>query len=126
MVIVPNSVISQSLIVNYSYPDTKYRIQVNIGVAYGTNLELARRIMIEAVRGVEGVLPGREVEALFLEFGPSALIFRVRWWIDSYSDTRRMFDKVNTALYTALNEAEIEIPDPQMEVHFKDSLGEVF
>jgi len=50
----------------------------------------------------------------------------VRWWIDSYSDTWRMFDKVNTALYTALNEAEIEIPDPQMEVHFKDSLGEVF
>jgi len=70
MVIVPNSVISQSLIVNYSYPDTKYSIQVNIGVAYSTNLELARRIMIEAVRGVEGVLPGREVEALFLEFGP--------------------------------------------------------
>ena len=126
MVIVPNSVISQSLIVNYSYPDTKYRIQVHLGVAYGTDLELARRIMIEAVRGVEGVLPDQKVEALFLEFGPSALIFRVRWWLDSFADTRRMFDKVNTALYTALNEAKIEIPCPQMDVHLKNSSREIF
>ncbi len=124
MVIVPNSIISQSLIVNYSYPDTKYRIQVKIGVAYGTDLEMARQTMVEAVRGVEGVLPDQEVEALFLEFGPSALIFRVRWWLDSYADTRRMFDKVNTALYTALNEATIEIPYPQMEIRYKELSGQ--
>ena len=125
MVIVPNSVISQSLIVNYTYPSTQYRIQVHVGVDYGTNLEMARQTMIDAVRDVEGVLPDQEVEALFLEFGPSALIFRVRWWVDSYSDTRRMFDKVNTALYIALNEAGIEIPNPQLDVHFKDSSGKI-
>ena len=117
MVIVPYSVISQSLIVNYTYPSTQYRVQVHVGVDYGTNLEMARQTMIDAVLDVEGVLPDQEVEALFLEFGPSALIFRVRWWVDSYSDTRRMFDKVSTALYIALNEAEIEIPSPQMEVN---------
>jgi len=121
MVILPNSVISQSLIVNYSYPDTTYRIQIHIGVAYGSDIELARKTMIAAVRGVEGVLPDQEVEALFLEFGPSALIFRVRWWLDSYADTRRMFDKVNTALYHALNEAGIVIPFPQMDVRLNDA-----
>ena len=62
-------------------------------------------------------LADRPVEALFLEFGDSALIFRVRWWLDSYADTRRMFDKVNTALYNALNSAGIEIPFPQVTVH---------
>jgi MscS family membrane protein len=72
--------------------------------------------MIETVRQVEGVLPDHPVEALFLEFGNSALIFRVRWWIDSYIDTRRMFDKVNTALYNALNKADIEIPYPKIEL----------
>jgi hypothetical protein len=119
MVIVPNSVISKSLIVNYSYPDTQYRIQIHIGVAYGTDLELARQNMIDAVRGVEGVLPDRQVEALFLEFGDSAMIFRVRWWLESYIDTRRMFDRVNTALYNALDAAGIELPYPQYEVHHK-------
>ena len=119
MVIVPNSVIGKSLVVNYSYPDIQYRIQVHIGVAYDTNLEVARQTMIEAVRTVEGVVPGKPVEALFLEFGESALIFRLRWWIDSYVDTRRMFDAVNTAVYHGLKEAGIEIPSPQIEVIYK-------
>ncbi|UCH59842.1 MAG: mechanosensitive ion channel [Anaerolineales bacterium] len=117
MVIVPNSVLGKSLVVNHSYPDTQYRIQIHIGIAYGTDIEKARQVMVEAVRNAEGVLQEHQVEALFLEFGASALIFRVRWWLDSYVDTRRMFDKVNTALYHALNEAGIEIPHPQMDVH---------
>jgi MscS family membrane protein len=119
MVIVPNSVIGKSLIVNHSYPDTQYRIEVHVGVAYGSDLELARQTMIEAVRSVEGVLPERPVEALLLEFGDSALIFRVRWWIESYVDTRRMFDRVNTALYAALDQAGIALPFPQQEIHHK-------
>jgi small-conductance mechanosensitive channel len=119
MVIVPNSVIGQSLIVNHSYPDTQYRIQVHVGVAYGTDIEFARKTIIEAVRKVEGVVQERPVEALFLEFGDSALIFRVRWWIRSYQDTRQMFDRVNTAVYKALQEAGIQIPFPQRDVHHK-------
>jgi MscS family membrane protein len=124
MVVVPNSVIGKSLIVNHSYPDTQYRIQVHVGIAYGSDLELARQTMIEAVRGVEGVLPNRKVEALFLEFGDSALIFRVRWWIESYVDTRRMFDRVNTAIYNALNKAGIVMPSPQLDVHHKVDPGD--
>jgi small-conductance mechanosensitive channel len=119
MVIVPNSIIAKSLIVNYSYPDTQYRIQIEIGVAYGTNVEHARKTIIDAVRGVEGVLPDKKVEALFLQFGDSAMIFRIRWWLESYVDTRRMFDKVNTAIYNALEEAGIESPFPQQDVNFK-------
>ena len=119
MVIVPNSVMSKSLIVNYSYPDTRYRIQIELGVAYGTDIELARQTMIEAVQDVEGVLPDRPVEALFLHFGDSAMIFRVRWWLESYQDTRRMFDRVNTALLRKLTEAGIELPAPQRELHHR-------
>jgi MscS family membrane protein len=119
MVIVPNSVIAKSLVVNYSYPDTKYRNQIHIGVAYGSDIEQVRRILVDTVSQVEGVLPDKPVEALFLEFGDSALIFRVRWWLDSYVDTRRMFDRVNTSMYNALNEAGIDIPFPQQVVHLK-------
>jgi small-conductance mechanosensitive channel len=119
MVIIPNSVIGKSLIVNYSYPDTRYRIQIHVGVAYGTEIEHARKTLIEAVEQVEGVLEDRAVEALFLEFGDSALIFRVRWWLDSYYDTRRMFDRVNTAMYNALRREGIETPFPQREIHHR-------
>jgi len=125
MVIVPNSVIGKSLIVNHSYPDTQYRIQIHVGIAYGTDIEHARKTIIEAVRSVEGVLADHPVEALFLEFGDSALIFRVRWWLESYEDTRRMFDRVNTAIYNALRQEGIEIPFPQYEVHHHLSEGQV-
>lgn len=117
MVIVPNSVIGKSLVVNYSYPDSQYRNQIEVGIAYGTDIEFARKIIVDAVKEVEGVLKDHKVEALFLQFGDSALIFRVRWWLESYVDTRRMFDRVNTAIYNALNEAGIKIPFPQRDVH---------
>jgi small-conductance mechanosensitive channel len=119
MVIVPNSLIAKSLIVNHSYPDTQYRIENHVGVAYGTDIEQARAVIIEAVKTVDGVLLDKPVEALFLEFGDSSLVFRIRLWLDSYIDTRRMFDSVNTAVYKALNEAGIEIPFPQRVVTYK-------
>jgi small-conductance mechanosensitive channel len=119
MVIVPNSVIGKSLVVNYSFPDSQYRNQIEVGIAYGTDIEFARQIIVDAVRKVEGVLKDRKVEALFLHFGDSALIFRVRWWLESYVDTRRMFDRVNSAIYNTLNEAGIEMPFPQQDVHHK-------
>ena len=119
MVIVPNSVIGKSLVVNYAYPNDQYRLQIHIGVAYGTEIEKARQVMIDAVQEVEGVLSDRPVEALFLEFGESTMIFRVRWWLESYVDTRRMFDRVNTALYNALKKENIQLPFPQLDVNLK-------
>ena len=117
MVIVPNSVIGKSLVVNHSYPDSTYRLQTDIGVAYGSDLEKTRATLIKAVEKLEGVDPDHPIEALLVNLGDSALIFRVRWWLDSYVDTRRMFDRVHTSIVNALNAAEIEIPFPQVDVH---------
>jgi len=116
LVIVPNSVISANMIVNHTYPDTTYRSESTVGVAYGTDLEKARQVIIEAIKDIDGVLPDLPVEALFVEFGDSSLNFLVRWWMDHYLDTRRMVDKVNTAIYKAFNENGIEIPFPQRVV----------
>ncbi len=119
MVIVPNSVMAKSLLVNYSYPDTTYRIQIELPISYGTNVDLAKETIIEAVRHVEGVEPDRKVEALFLHFGDAGMIFRVRWWLDSFVDTRRMFDRVNSAIVRALDKANIEVPYPVQDLNHK-------
>lgn len=112
LVIVPNSVIANNLIINHSFPDTEYRLSAKVGVAYGTPLEKARRTLIDAVQGVEGV-EDREVQALFRNFGDSSLDFDVRYWIRSYLDTRIIEDRVNTAINDALAREAIEIPFPQ-------------
>ena len=115
-VIVPNSVIGKGLVVNYSIPSTRYRVQTHVGVAYGTDIELAREVMVEAIRQQDWVMEDERIEALFLEFGDSSLNFRVRCWIEHYVETRRIIDKMNSALYHALNENNIQIPFPQREV----------
>ena len=121
MVIVPNSVIGKTLIVNHSYPDDNYRLQVQIGLGYDTDIHHARRVLTEAVKAVDGVVQDMPVDVLFLEFGESALIFRIRWWLNSYVDTRRMFDRVNTAMFDALKESGIEVPFPQRGLHHRIS-----
>jgi len=121
MVTVPNAVIGKGLIVNYSDPDTVFRVETTVGVAYGTDIEFARQIMIDAIVAEPWVMKEERVEALFLEFGDSALNFRVRCWIEDYIETRRILDKMNSALYKALAEAQIEIPFPQRDLHLVSS-----
>ncbi len=128
MVTVPNSAIGKHLVVNYTYPDPQYRIETDVGIAYGTDIETARYVLVEAVRHVEGVLSDKPVEALYNEMGDSAMIFRVRWWIESYVDTRRVIDRVHTALQNALDEAGIESPFPtqKLNLRFRSRSSEAF
>ncbi|MFN2114150.1 MAG: mechanosensitive ion channel family protein [Anaerolineae bacterium] len=55
-VLVPNSLISSNQVVDYTYPDPRYRIQVHVGIAYGTDIEMVCQLLEETTRGVEGVL----------------------------------------------------------------------
>jgi MscS family membrane protein len=119
MVIVPNSVISANQVVNYSYPDPRYRIETHVGIAYGTDIERARQVIGGAVRQVEGILPDKPVDVLYNEMGDSAMIFRVRWWIESYVDTRRVVDRVHTAIQGALDRAGIESPYPTQNLNLQ-------
>ena len=119
LVIVPNSSISKNQVVNYTYPDPRYRVQIEIGIGYDADIDEVRRIIEDAVRQVDGVEADKPVDALFLEFGDSAMVFRVRWWIDSYTDTRRMFDKVNEAMYKALDAAGVNMPFTTYDVNVK-------
>jgi len=121
MVIVPNSTISKNQIVNYTFPDPRYRIQTEIGVAYGSDLRQVREVITQALRGIDSVLTDKPVDILFMEFGDSAMILRVRWWVESYQDARRITDRVNEAIYQAMAQAQIEMPAPMMTVELKNS-----
>jgi small-conductance mechanosensitive channel len=112
MVVVPNSVIGTSLIVNHSIPSTVYRVETHVGVGYGTDIDRARNVMIDAVKRQDWVMKDRRIEALFIEWGDFAMIFRVRCWIENYVETRRIVDKLNSCLYDALSEAGIDLPFP--------------
>ncbi len=123
LVIVPNNTISTDQIVNYTYPDPRYRIQIEIGIAYGQDIEKVRKVLVDTVRKVEGVLPDKPVDALYVNMGESAMTFRVRWWIESFMDTRRMFDRVNSALQVALDNAGIQSPFNTLDINILNMPG---
>jgi MscS family membrane protein len=122
LVSVPNSVIGKGLVVNYSIPNSCFRVETRVSVAYGTDLEYARRVIIEAICHESWVMADRPIEALFIEFGESALVFRVRCWIEHFIETRRVIDKMNTAIYQALRREGIVIPFPQRDLHLRTLL----
>ena len=82
LVIIPNSSIANGQVRNYNYPDPTYRLQLDVGIGYGTDIEHVRKVLGDAVRGVEGVLPDKPVDVLYNEMGDSSMTIRVRWWID--------------------------------------------
>lgn len=116
LVVVPNSIIGSNQIINYTYPDPFYRIQIHVGVAYGTDVEFVRALIVDTVKHVDGVFAERGVDALYVEMGDSAMIFRVRWWIETYADTRRMVDKVNSALQAAFDAQGVVCPYPTQSI----------
>ncbi|MEZ4518712.1 MAG: mechanosensitive ion channel family protein [Chloroflexota bacterium] len=132
MVIIPNSDLSDDTVINYSFPNHNYRLQVDIGVAYGTDINTARQVLRDAVSQVDDVMSGKPVQVLFVEFGESSMVFRVRWWIADYADMRKVNDRVYQAIQEALDAHGIVSPGPILDVNYHldqpdaDRLAQVF
>ena len=112
LVLVPNSVVVDQNVVNYSLPDPTYRLQTDIGIGAGEDVGQIVRILKESVEQVEGVLADKAVDILFTGFGDSSNTFRVRWWVASYADKRRVTHQVCTAIQEAAVKEGIDMPNP--------------
>ena len=118
----PNGIMANSKIVNEtSGPHAKRRLRLNIGVAYGSDLEHAKMVMLQAAQSCSllSKQPGPSVR--FRSFGDSSVNFQVRGFIDEPVLWGRAMDDVGITIYNALNEAGIEIPFPQRVVHMQPS-----
>jgi small-conductance mechanosensitive channel len=110
---------------NYSYPDPRVRSETDLCVGYDSDLEEVRRLIIDTIESVEGVLDYRRVDALYIEMAPSGVVFRARWWITSYQETRRNLDQVHTALQAAFNQAGIPFAPKTQSVRLRADAGTV-
>jgi small-conductance mechanosensitive channel len=108
--IIPNTRIVNSRIINYTYPDPEYRMQVDIGIAYDSDLDTARQVIIEALRKIDGILPDKDVEVLFIGFDDTTRKIRVRWWIADYHQDWDILNLVCQTIESALHQAGIRLP----------------
>jgi len=125
LVIVPNSIMGNSQVENYTSPDPSFRVDLSLGIAYGSDIDQALETIEVAILSVEGIMQDKPPLVDFLEFGDSAMLFRVIYWLDSYLDIR-IRTKVNKAIVKALDEAGIEMPPTTYDVNlaYKDSSKE--
>jgi MscS family membrane protein len=120
-VIVPNSIIGNSQVENYTGPDPSLRMEVSLGIAYGSDIDQVLEIIRNAILSVPGVMESQAPVVEFREFGDSAMIFRALYWLENYMDIR-LRTQVNRSIYMALTEANIEMPFVTYDVNlaYKD------
>lgn len=118
LISVPNSKIATSQILNYHLPSDKIRSTVKIGVAYGTNPEKVKKLLVKIAKSSKYVLDDPEPVALFLEYGDFALLFELRFWCH-LSDRLNAIDDVNTKIWKEFRKHKIDIPFPITEVYLK-------
>ena len=117
-VIVPNDSLISREVVNWTLSDRRRRVRVKIGVAYGTDLLVARGVMSEvATAHAKGGGPTPEV--LFDSFGESSLDFVLEFWTTDFAEWEHLRSAVGIDLYQALTKAGIEIPFPQRDIHVR-------
>jgi CRP-like cAMP-binding protein len=111
-VIVPNSALARDTITNYSEPTLDTRIDIEIGASYDTPPNDVKAAIQEALRDEPIILRDRVPEVLLVDFGPSAIVYRVRVWTNDFSADERIGDRVRTHIYYAFRRLGIVIPYP--------------
>jgi len=119
ILIVPNSYLTGHQIINHSYPDSMVKVQTDVGVAYGSDIQRVKEVLLSAVNNIPEILEAPQPGAFFMGFGDSAINFRVQGWVKDYKEAFAITDLLRTEVYNKLNEASIEIPFPIQTVLLK-------
>ncbi|RLI92909.1 MAG: hypothetical protein DRO94_02075 [Candidatus Altiarchaeales archaeon] len=119
-VIIPNSELIRREVINYRLPQTRIRVFLNIGVAYGSNPERVKEIAIKTMRDCEFILDDPEPSVYFVEFGESSLNFKLIFWVRTYTEKLKALDFLHMNLYKRFERAGIEIPFPCRTIYIRD------
>ena len=119
VLIVPNSEIARSQINNISFPDAKFKIRAQIGVAYGTDLRKTKKVILDILMSHPDVLKNPPPAVYFTEFAESSLNLLYVYWIADYREQLRISDEINMAIKERFEAEHIEIPFPQRDVHIR-------
>ncbi len=116
-VILPNANLIADAVTNWTLSDRMRRIDVSVGVAYGSDPERVIALLLAVATAHPLVLKDPAPVALFIAFGDSALDFQLRAWTARFEDSVPLRSALGVAIYHALTEAGIAIPFPQRDLH---------
>lgn len=117
--VIPNSTLLQSNLINWTLLDQNIRSVVKVGVAYGTDVAKVKEILLSVMHDHHEILDEPEPEVIFEDFGDSALIFDLWYWasLNSIRGLRAIRSDVRFEIDRRFRENDIVIAFPQRDVH---------
>jgi len=123
--VVPNKTFITSQLVNWSLSDAITRVVIPVGIAYGSDVDLAHKVMLDTVMSMPLVLADPEPCVLIVGFGECALNFSIRVFVSEVIHRMPVTHEVYRRLEIALRAHKIEIPFPQHDIHIRSSVLDV-
>lgn len=120
-IVIPNSdLFTDVVIVNTAF--ALRRVEHDIGIGYGDQIDTARDLILEALKSVDDVLKEPAPDAVVIDLAPSTVNIRARWWVTPSirRDVIESRDKVLTAIKSKLTENGIDLPFPTQQILFHD------
>jgi small-conductance mechanosensitive channel len=118
-VVVPNGSLLSDKLINWTLSDMNRRLDVNVGVAYGTDPKRVIDLLLDVARSTQGVATDPEPIAIFAGFGASSLDFTLRAWTNNFAEWVRIRSNLTVGVHDAIVGAGIEIPFPQQDLHLR-------
>jgi len=117
-VIIPNSEFISQQVTNWSFKDKRMRRNLEVGVAYGSDVALVEKTLLEIALETPGVLNYPRPDVIFVDHADSALVFRLRIWVD-VDDYWRVASQIRFDIDRRFQKLEIEIAFPQRDLHIR-------
>lgn len=121
--IVPNSLLVQSTVKNYTLEDESYRVRARVGVSYRSDVEQVRATLYKVASELEDRSQKFDPVVYLLEFGDSSVLFEVSIWIADPWTEQIVRSNLHFAIWHALKHEGITIAFPQLDVHMDSDVG---
>ncbi len=118
-IIVPNSIISNNKVINWSHQNHETRFKINVGVAYGSPVDLVIELLKESAKEHPDVSKKQNIDVHFIDFGNSSLDFILLFFSDNIFRIEKVKSDIRKSINQKFIDHNITIPFPQMDLHFK-------
>ncbi|MBL4568856.1 MAG: mechanosensitive ion channel [Flavobacteriaceae bacterium] len=122
IVIIPNSLITTNKVINWSHQTKKTLFSIEVGVAYGSNVDLVIKTLEESALEHSEVEKSSLIEARLVNFGNSSLDFKLLFFSEHVFYIEKLKSDIRKIISRKFDENKISIPYPQMDLHLKSKI----
>jgi len=119
VMIVPNSKFTNDSIINWSHSEDTTRFEIEIGVAYGSDVPLVKKTLLKCASQHPGTLTDPEPFVRFTDFGNSSLDFQLFFWTNLSFDSENIKSDLRFVIDDEFRKKGVQIPFPQTDIHIK-------